>query len=391
MIIRKIILALLPTVTFTASAQDISSILRQIEANNIGLKALAVDNEATAADLAAENALGGPSAEFSPFWQKGVDGLSSSELIVSQEFDFPTLYRARRKAADLEAQAANHRYDMARQELLLQVKLKCLELARLNTEQGYLTTRHEYSHEILRLLARREEEGGASALDVNKTRLQHMSLEADLARNKASRRAIVDELTVLNGGIPLTLDSLDYPAEDILPPLESLRSRLIEADPALAEARAEIAAATQGVAISRQSWLPSISAGYRRNTAPGEAQNGMLIGLTFPVWSNSSRIRAARARRSAAEMRADDAAVRAEGELKSRYDELTDLRRVIDSYDTTLMAESLRLLNKSVETGHISVLEYYTESDLIYEKLSELSEARFAYHTILANMTRSEL
>lgn len=391
MIIRNIILSVLPAVTIMASAQDISSVLRQIETNNIELKALAVDNEATAADLAAENALGGPSAEFSPFWQKGVDGMSSSELIVSQEFDFPTLYGARRKAAGLEMEAANRRYDVARQELLLQAKLKCLELARLHTEYGYLSARHEYSHEILRLLAKREEEGGASALDVNKTRLQHMSLEADLARNEASRRALVDELTVLNGGLPLGLDSLNYPAEDILPPFETLRSRLIESDPALAEARAEIAAAGQGVAVSRMSWLPSINAGYRRNTAPGEAQNGMLIGLSFPVWSNSSRIRAARARRTAAEMRADDATVRAEGELKSRYDELTDLRRVIDSYDTALMTESLRLLNKSVETGHISVLEYYTESDLIYEKLSELSEARYTYHTILANMTRSEL
>ncbi len=373
------------------SAQDIPSILKQVEANNIELRALAVDNEAAAADLAADNALGGPSAEFSPFWQKGVGGLSSSELIVSQEFDFPTLYAARRKAAALEGETAARRYDVARQALLLDVKLKCLELARLHTQHGYLTARHEYSHEILRLLARREEEGGASALDVNKTRLQHMSLEADLARNEASCRALIDELTVLNGGIALSIDSIGYPAEELLPPFETLRSRLLDADPTLAEARSEIAAARQGEAISRQSWLPSINAGYRRNAAPGEAQNGMLLGLSFPVWSNSSRVRAARARRSAAEMRADDAAVRAEGELRSRYDELTDLRRVIESYDLTLMEESLRLLNKAVETGHISVLEYYTESDVIYEKLSELSEARFAYHTLLANMTRSEL
>ena len=35
------------------------------------------------------------SVEYSPFFAKGIDGMASSELVVTQGFDFPTLHAAR--------------------------------------------------------------------------------------------------------------------------------------------------------------------------------------------------------------------------------------------------------------------------------------------------------
>ena len=64
-------------------------VLKEIEKGNLELQAKKLANSATVYDLAAENMPDAPSVEYSPFFHKGVSGVSSSELVVSQEFDFP--------------------------------------------------------------------------------------------------------------------------------------------------------------------------------------------------------------------------------------------------------------------------------------------------------------
>ncbi|MDE7085998.1 MAG: hypothetical protein K2O48_04850 [Prevotella sp.] len=82
-----------------AAPTDIETIIASVEANNTLLKAVRSGNAATVAEVKSENTIGETSVEYSPFFRKGVGGTASSELIVSQEFDFPTVYGARSKSA----------------------------------------------------------------------------------------------------------------------------------------------------------------------------------------------------------------------------------------------------------------------------------------------------
>ena len=70
-------------------AGDIDPVLQEIERNNLELKALRSENRASVLDMKGENSLEAPSVEYSPFFRNGVSGVASSELVVSQEFDFP--------------------------------------------------------------------------------------------------------------------------------------------------------------------------------------------------------------------------------------------------------------------------------------------------------------
>lgn len=387
-----IIAAALAMASGTAAAQDdIASILDSISANNIQLRALAADNEAAGASLDAANTLAGPSAEYSPFWAKDVPGLSSSELVVSQEFEFPTIYGGRRRAAGLEREAMGRRYDAARRDILLQAKLKCLELARANQERDLLDRRASYAGEIHRLVERLEAAGAATALDINKAAMDLMSIRAERAQNEALRTGLLRDLRALNGDRPVRADSLAFSEAAPLPPFDDLRRQLLDADADIAAARAEIAAAGQEVALSRRSWLPSLTAGYRRNTAPGESQNGFIVGLSFPVWSNRHQVRAATARQTAAQLRAEDAELTADNLLRSQYDRLTQLRATIDAYDPALMQSTLALLAKAVEAGTLPVLDYYTESNAVYARMQELIAARYEYQALLAGLTRNLL
>ena len=79
-------------------AQGVDDVLRTIEQNNKELQSLAQAAHAASLDVQSRNNLEDPTVEYSPFYAKGIDGVATSELIVSQSFDFPTLYAARHQA-----------------------------------------------------------------------------------------------------------------------------------------------------------------------------------------------------------------------------------------------------------------------------------------------------
>ena len=72
-------------------AQDVESVLAQIEHNNKNLEALRRESEAAKLEVRTQNNLEDPSVEYSPFFAHGADGIASSELVVSQGFDVPSL------------------------------------------------------------------------------------------------------------------------------------------------------------------------------------------------------------------------------------------------------------------------------------------------------------
>lgn len=374
-----------------ANAHTIDELLREIEANNLELKAARHDASADVADAKADNTLAGPSAEFSPFWQKDVSGLSSSELIVSQEFDFPTVYAARSKAVKAREEMLSAQFDATRRDLLLDAKLRCIELVRLQKLRVLMVGRQERAARLLRFVEKKDSAGASTALEVNKVRMEQMTVNAEAVANESSQLSVIEALVGLNGGKPLDCNSLDFPAEGMIADFETFRAEAAASDPALQAARSAVSVAGHDLAVSRSGWLPGISVGYRRNGAPGESQNGMIVGLSFPVWSNSSRVRAARERQESARLRAEDAMCQFDTSLRQEYDEMSRLVKTIQTYDEELMANTLTILVKAVEAGQITIFEYFTESDQVYNKMAELIEARSRYNTVLAGLTRNKL
>ena len=90
-------------------AQNIADVLQSIERNNKELQAQLQLTEAAKMEVQTQNSLSDPTIDYSPFFAKGVDGVASSELVVSQEFDFPTLYAARRQSGKLQQEVLDSR------------------------------------------------------------------------------------------------------------------------------------------------------------------------------------------------------------------------------------------------------------------------------------------
>ena len=127
--------------------------------------------------------------------------------------------------------------------------------------------------------------------------------------------------------------------------------------------------ADMNVKMQKRGWLPNISFGYRRNTEQKEGVNGLMVGVSFPLYSNSKRIKAARERRQSAELQVEQARKDAESQLQSGYQQLVGLQQVLDHSDVKMMQESIVLFSKALQHGEINALDYYTEVNSIYEKL----------------------
>lgn len=391
MIKRTTILwAILPCVLYS-QAQGIDDVLKSIEKNNIELQAAQKDIASEVEEIKQSNTVEGFSMEYSPFMRSGIPGVSSSELIVSQEFDFPTLYGARRLLAKKQYRVLNLEYQTKRRDLLLEAKIKCLDWIQLNQLKNVLADRLEKAQRLLELYQKRFEHGEATILELNKLKMEQMSLHADIAKNEAARQRVYQELLILNGNQPLLLEHLAYPLVMTKFNVDSLRTHLLQTDAEVLAAKGYGEAAQQQLQVDKNSWLPRLTIGYRRNTEGDFISNGVQIGFALPLYTNQHKKKAAQAALEGALLRKENVQMKVSNEWRARQNELEQLRISLSTYDLSFLRQSLQTLRKIVEIGEMSLLDYYTEVDKIYEKWQDYINIEHQFQQVYAELTKNSL
>ena len=172
---------------------------------------------------------------------------------------------------------------------------------------------------------------------------------------------------------------------------ESYRTLTLATDADVAVAKTALRAADMNLKVQKNEWLPNISLGYRRNTEQGEAINGVLVGVSFPLYSNSRQMKAARERKESAELQVAQAKHEAVATLRASYEQLQGLQQVIDHSDVKLLQESLTLFAKALQQGEITALAYYVEINSIYEKLQRHIDLHCQSVKLLAELHKNDL
>ena len=221
-----------------AGAQGIDEILRSVERNNKELKALGEQGRADALDIEAQNNLEDPSVEYSPFFAKGVSGIATSELVVKQGFDFPTLYAARSKSGKLQKEVVNLGYQTSRCNILLSAKQLCLDLILLNQERDLLEKRRKNADELLAMYEARMKNGDATVLEVNKVKMDRMNVQTEVTQNEVAHQTALQSLLALNGNMPLEFDMRQYPSSEAVVDYEALYDKAVASELTLCSARA---------------------------------------------------------------------------------------------------------------------------------------------------------
>ena len=389
---RYLIATIVAFSTYSISlADNIGDVLKQVASNNLTLQALAHDNQADVLDIKASNSIGGPSVEYSPFFTKGYSGVAESELVVSQEIDFPTKYAARNKQAKMQNIVGEQLLIKQRRDILLQAQLLCIDLIRLNQTLSMLHERLANSETLLQMYQKRMDAGDANALELNKVKLDCMEVRTLVNEAQGERTSLLQQLRQLNGGKPIDVIDTVLPEYPQITNFESYRALALASDADVAVAQTALRSADMNLKLQKNEWLPNISFGYRRNTEQGEGINGFLVGVSFPLYSNSNNVKAARQRRESAELQVMQAQNEAEASMRTNYEQLQGLQQVIDHSDVKLLQESLTLFAKALQHGEITALVYYVEINSIYEKLQRHIDLHCQSVKLLAELHKAEL
>lgn len=286
---KKIILAAMAfAAVVSAKAQDINAVLKSVEQNNMELKALLKGNEAADIENKSQNTLEDLSIEYSPFFQSETSGIASSELVITQGFDFPTLYGARKKAGQLQRNVLDMQYQTARRDILVNAKKLCLDIINYNKQKQLLQERRKNADELLAMFELKFKNGDATSLELNKIKLDRMNLETELVQADTKHANAMQQLQALNGGLPIEVNMTEYPqapADDEV----TMYEKAVATDWTVRTAQASVLAAEQDVKVNKQSWIPKFEIGYRRNTEGDNASNGFLIGGSIPLFSSKNK------------------------------------------------------------------------------------------------------
>lgn len=388
---KKIILAAMAfAAVVSAKAQDINSVLKSVEQNNMELKALLKGNEAADIENKSQNTLEDLSIEYSPFFQSETSGIASSELVITQGFDFPTLYGARKKARQLQRNVLDMQYQTARRDILVNAKKLCLDIINYNKQKQLLQERRKNADELLAMFELKFNNGDATSLELNKIKLDRMNLETELVQADTKHANAMQQLQALNGGLPIEVNMTEYPqapADDEV----TMYEKAVATDWTVRTAQASVLAAEQDVKVNKQSWIPKFEIGYRRNTEGDNASNGFLIGGSIPLFSSKNKVKIAKARQTEAVMQHANARINAENSARTMINQMKQLKASADAYDVPLMRQTLKLLRTAVENGEISVTEYYVEADNIYKNMITYMDIERQYQDALTEIYKNEL
>lgn len=402
-----ILIASLLLPTGMQAQESIDRILQQIENNNRQLQANGHQTRAQQLANKAENNLPNPTLSYSHLWDSDDKHITTGELIISQSFDFPSLYATRRQTARLKNSVLDAQAAALRQDILLQAKEVCIDIIQLYRQQLLLDERLKNAEELAKMYDERLKTGDANALETNKINLELLNVRTESRLNQTTLQSKLKELTVLNGNQPLVpgrpmpepatagpaaLGLTTYTPVSLPDAFGTELPGLLAADPALQALDGNSKAARKEVSTSKQGWLPNLEVGYRRNTETRHPLNGVVVGFSFPLFENRHKVKAAKSQALSTDYQRENARIEAASTLWQLYEEASQLSQSIREYQETFARQrDLTLLRKALEGGEISMIEYFVEVSVVYQSKANLLQLENQYQKAVARIYKSRL
>ena len=379
----RIVIALVAMCSFMASyGQGSASLLQSIEQNNTTLIALRTEAEARKLENRTGITLADPEVGLKRMWEGAEQSGNLTELTIGQSFDLSTVLGYKSRVANSQNLLVDEEYRLVRMDILLEAQLVCIDLAYYNALASEIDRRLDHARRVVQVEQCRLESGDIDVLSYNNVALSLSALEAERARIATEQSVLTAHLARLNGGEPLEyLDVQSLESVEGLSNLDSLVSLAMEHSPAMSLARTGREVAQSELSLAKSQHLPTLSATYvnERHTI-GDRSQGVVVGMSIPLWANKNRVRSARATLQATEAREADMEVQLRTQLRADYERVMGLYRTATLYRTALVeVDNSELLARAMDEGYISVLEYLQGIELYYDYLDRSLSAERDY------------
>lgn len=375
-----------------AAQNSIESILRAIEKNNKELQASEQLTLSKKLEAATENTLPDPNVSYERKWGKPVSIGKTGELSVSQSFDFPSVYVYKNQLYDLKSNLYDQQKQIIRQQVLLNAKTICLDLISLFQQQKLLDLRLKNVQKLSSLYQKRLSNGDANILETNKIELELYNIKTQMRLIETDKNNKLKELQALNGNLPIEENLTDYSPVDFPESFEIYSQEAIASDPELRSLENELKVARKNISLSKSLWFPKFEIGYIQEMEPTDKYNGISFGISIPLFENRNKIKQAKALSGYTQMQIENTRLQSLSTLRQLYDQAVNLKISMQEYNKLLQSQkTLSLLNKALENGQLSMIEYFIEANQVYESMQNYLQLENQYQQIVSQMYRYKL
>ena len=354
---------------------SLDSLLAIVEKNSPGL--VAAEKLLNAEQLEASTGLvpDNPEVEFAYLWGAPEETGNRVDFSITQSVDFPTAYISRSKLSKISQKQAELEYEAKRQEYVRLARETWVTRVHLNRVRALLTERKEFAEKLLEDLARKLETGEANRLQMNQARMKVIALDNRLNMLEQEFSENESDILTLTGGISIEIGDQALPLSE-----QIIYDSLVQAyhEGCMNQAyQTEIEKKAGEVDVVSDLKLPKLKAGYYRETILNTKLEGLVAGITIPLWGNARAVKTARANLAFAETDADRYWQSQRNEVRKKYEQWGNLKeRTRQLAELLVDANDELLLRAAMENGEISLTEYYYESDHYFQSLILLEEFR---------------
>lgn len=376
---NRIVKSLLPGLlagafALPAMAQDaFSTIIDEVVANDASLAAERSRINAAIAAERAENVLPDPDVDFDYKWGRREAG-DRWGVSVTQSFDWPGLYRARRNALSERTMAMENAHSAVVADLRLETKQMLIDIV-LTRQQLELLYEIKHNLDSLgRSLDKAYAGGEATVIMMRKFKHELYNVRTRIDDAESNLDALRLAIIAKNGGNYIDLGAIrDYPAEKLLAESDYL-DMLEQHDSRLASLRELEMAAEGNLKVEKMKRLPGFKLGYVHEKEGDEHFNGLTAGINLPLWSRKNALASAKENLFAAQDDNRAYKLQQTSAVMTDYALAKKLNARSEEYAAIFGNDYTRLLQKSFFGGQMTVFEYLNEINWYMEsKLDYLS------------------
>lgn len=360
------------------TAQDFATVWREVEANNLTLKAgrqlVEADQMENRVGLAPDN----PEVEFAYLWGSGAAQGDRIDVSVTQSFDFPTSYVYRGRIANLRNEQVDLAYQQERQALMLEVGELYYNILYQNVRIEDMEHCLKFLSDVSEAYRRKLEAGSINIFEYNKVRLAELNLAQEKSHAEAEREGMLLEMKRLNGGVALDITDSEFPEMSAPADFDVWYNQATQRFPSLLLINKQLEENQQQIKLEKSQWAPRFLAGYMREQVPSEIFQGIKVGVSVPLWQNVNSVKQTKLRSSALQLQAADEQSRTYNDLKTHYLMLLSVDKQIADYHQLLeTVDAMQLLKEALDSGQMSLVDYLFESSIYHESHERFAELQY--------------
>ncbi len=349
------------------------SVIADIVKNNSTLSALRKKVDAEKINNKTGLLPSNPEVEFNYLWGSPAVTGDRTDLKIIQQFDFPSTYIYRNQISDIRNVQAELEYLKETKSIILKARLVCIDLIYSNALGNELKVRVSDARRIADSYQAKFKAGEANILEFNKAQLILLTLSNDSVLHEVERRALLSELTGLNGGVSIDFRDVFFQPSQIPVDFEQWYLLAEQNNPLLAWIKQEVLLSSKQVKLNSAMSLPKLQGGYMSEKVVGEQFKGVTIGISIPIWENKNQVKYAKARSMAVQSAENDIRLQFYVKLKSLHEKAVYLQNSLIDYKNKLaILSNTRSLNTALAKGEISLIEYIFEQTIYYESNNKL-------------------